>query len=219
MYWSLNRSKLQILNQSTVRLDAIRGNRTNLSQKSNTNIPENDIIRSTLSWWPFIALIAPKKGENSLLFPIQAIERKNYTRSILYSKYGDNSRRVEGLHIIWHLNWLLADDFYENRKSETTLTRKIVTFRFEVLSVGLMNAPAQFKRIINEILKELPFLQCYIDDLIIYSKNCISTYWMSRQWWIGYKQTMSKLFAKKSIQQLGHNVNQDEIKVDPEKTK
>ena len=39
------------------------------------------------------------------------------------------------------------------------------------MEVGLKNAPAEFQRVMDKILAGLPFARCYIDDIIIFSKN------------------------------------------------
>ena len=40
-----------------------------------------------------------------------------------------------------------------------------------VVPFGLKNAPPYFQRRINEVLRGLPFVWCYIDDIVVWSNN------------------------------------------------
>jgi putative transposase len=42
-------------------------------------------------------------------------------------------------------------------------------FHWKFLPFGLKNTPATFQCIMDQVLKELPFSRCYIDDVIIFS--------------------------------------------------
>ena len=44
-------------------------------------------------------------------------------------------------------------------------------FHWKFLPFGLKNALAEFQRIINQVLKGLPFARCYIDNVIIFSDS------------------------------------------------
>ena len=42
-------------------------------------------------------------------------------------------------------------------------------FHWKFLPFGLKNAPSEFQRVMDQVLKGLPFARCYIDDVIIFS--------------------------------------------------
>jgi len=44
-------------------------------------------------------------------------------------------------------------------------------FHWKFLPFGLKNAPAEFQRVMDQVLKGLPFARCYIDDVIIFSNT------------------------------------------------
>jgi hypothetical protein len=44
-------------------------------------------------------------------------------------------------------------------------------FHWKFLPFGLKNAPAEFQRVMDQVLKGLPFSRCYIDDVIIFSNT------------------------------------------------
>ena len=44
-------------------------------------------------------------------------------------------------------------------------------FHWKFLPFGLKNAPAEFQRVMDQVLKGLPFARCYIDDVIIFNDS------------------------------------------------
>ena len=46
-----------------------------------------------------------------------------------------------------------------------------VLWEWLVVPFGLKNAPPYFQRRMDEVLRGLPFVQCYIDDIVIWSNT------------------------------------------------
>ena len=44
-------------------------------------------------------------------------------------------------------------------------------YEFKVCPFGLAQAPAYFQRLVNEVLRGLPFAFGYLDDILIFSPN------------------------------------------------
>ena len=44
-------------------------------------------------------------------------------------------------------------------------------YHWKFLPFGLKNARAEFQRVMDQVLSNLPFARCYIDDVIIFSKT------------------------------------------------
>src|SRR5699024_8591886 len=44
-------------------------------------------------------------------------------------------------------------------------------YQFKRLPFGLHSAPQTFQRIMNHILSDMPFVKCYLDDVIVFSTN------------------------------------------------
>jgi len=42
-------------------------------------------------------------------------------------------------------------------------------YQWKFLPFGLKNVPAEFQRVMDRILTWLDFVQCYIDDIVVYS--------------------------------------------------
>lgn len=44
-------------------------------------------------------------------------------------------------------------------------------YQFKRVPMGLHSAPQTFQRLMNQVLSDLPFAKCYLDDIIVFSKN------------------------------------------------
>ena len=104
-----------------------------------------------------------------------------------------------------------------------TFICKFGTFAFQVTPYGLRNAPATFQRMMYEVLKDLPFVKVYMDDIVVFSKtledhfNHLSKVFNR----LNEKKLKIKLqkceFAKPSVRLLGHIISSEGINTDPVK--
>lgn len=61
----------------------------------------------------------------------------------------------------------------EKSKKYTAFTTPFGHFEFNMMPFGLKNAPAEFSRIMQRLLGDLPFVQIYIDDITIHSRSFV----------------------------------------------
>lgn len=59
----------------------------------------------------------------------------------------------------------------EESKPLTAFSWNKKLYHFNRMPFGLVTAPQTFQRLMTKILGDLPFVQCYLDDVIIFSKN------------------------------------------------
>ena len=98
-----------------------------------------------------------------------------------------------------------------------------ILWEWLVVPFGLKNAPPYFQRRMDEVLKDLPFCRCYIDDIIIWSKSIGEhlqhlqvVFERLRQ--AGLKVHPGKcVFGADSIDFLGHQISAD--KLEPQQDK
>ena len=80
------------------------------------------------------------------------------------------------------LNGFWQQPVLEAHKERTAMTTTMFgQFQWEVMPMGLKNSPAQFQRAMAELVRDLPFCSCYVDDLIIWSTTMEEHYNHVRQ--------------------------------------
>ena len=96
-------------------------------------------------------------------------------------------------------------------------------YEWLVLPYGLKNAPSEFSRIMFLILGDLPFVEIYIDDIIIHSRTAELHFQHLSEVFRKLKEVNFKLnpkkcyFAKSEINLLGHTVSSKGIQMDKTK--
>lgn len=113
----------------------------------------------------------------------------------------------------------------ESDKCKTAITTPFGLFEFNVMSFGLRNAPATFQRFINLVLRGLPFVFSYLDDILIASattaeheKHLKLVFERLNQYGLRINVSKSE-FGRSDITFLGFLVNKDGTKPLPDKVK
>ena len=108
-------------------------------------------------------------------------------------------------------------------KEMTTFVCRYGTYKFEVIPFGLLNAPSIFQRMMDTIVRGLPFVRVYLDDVVIFSKTLEKHLGHPQQVFdvieeAGLKLKLSNcIFAQAKIKWLEHVVDKSGIAVDPSK--
>ena len=96
-------------------------------------------------------------------------------------------------------------------------------FECNRMPFGLTNAPATFQRLMEMQLGDLPFVQLYLDDIIVFSgtfsdhlERLEKTLQRLRASGLKLKPSKCHLFRKK-VKYLGHIISEEGIETDPEK--
>ena len=100
---------------------------------------------------------------------------------------------------------------------KTAMVTPLGSFCFRKMPMGLCNAGASFQRFVNEVLRGLPFVFVYIDDVLIFSKSREEhmrylTLDFDRIKYFGLILNKDKcIFDVKEIVFLGHKVNREGV--------
>lgn len=121
----------------------------------------------------------------------------------------------------YHQSRIHPDDIHK-----TSFKTRFGSFEFLVLPFGLTNAPSQFMRLMQDVLKPYldKFVVIFLDDVLIYSKNeeehlrhielVLQAFEKAK-----LRVKLSKCsFARKSTRFLGYIVSGEGLSVDPKKT-
>lgn len=106
---------------------------------------------------------------------------------------------------------------------KTAVTTPFGLFEFPVMCFGLRNAAQTFQRVVNEVLRELDFAFAYIDDVLIASHDRLEhevhvRTVLKRFQDYGIAVNPAKcVFAVDSLQFLGHVINKNFCKPNPER--
>ena len=105
----------------------------------------------------------------------------------------------------------------EHQERSAMTTSMFGSFEWLVMPMGLKNSPSHFQRSMAELLRDLPFAQVYIDDVVCFSQTVeehhIHLHQVMerlRDGGISVKQSKAKLY-RTSIDFLGHVVSGDGV--------
>ena len=188
---------------------------------------EAGIITPSTSAWSFPVVIASKKdGKPRFCVDYRIMNRRMKADRWPLPKMEEIFDDLEGSNVFSTLD--LFSGYWQVRmadhcKERTTFICRYGTYQFEVMPFGLMNAPSTFQRMMDLIFRDLEYVKCYIDDVVVYSRSMeehashlVHVIDMIAQH--GLKLKISKCsFAQSKVKLLGHVVGKGGVSVDNEK--
>jgi hypothetical protein len=113
----------------------------------------------------------------------------------------------------------------EDDKWKTAFITPKGKFQWRVMPFGLKNAPATFQRMMNKIFNDTAFAQCYLDDIVVYSKDfeehlkhLEEVFTRLEENGLKCKQKKCHFFMKK-VKLLGHIISEEGMKWTQTKSK
>lgn len=187
------------------------------------------IIRpSTSSWSSPIVLVA--KPDGSMRFCVDYRKLNEATRKDAYPlpRIDDSLDALGGSK--WFCTMDLQSGFWQvemdpEDRPKTAFSTTKGLYEFNVMPMGLVNSPATFERLMENVLRGLQWEEClvYVDDIIVMGKSidqCVDRleHVFDRLKEAGLTLKPSKCnFFKKSVSFLGHVVSEQGIQCDPVK--
>ena len=201
------------------------------------------IVRSVSSWASPIVIV-PKRtapGEppkwrlcvdyralNSLLPPVKTAfsKAKVILTLVPLPKINEIYARLKASNI--YSTFDMRSGYYhmvpsEKSRPKSAFISSFGKWEFKRCLFGLVQAPAYFQRLVNEVLSRLTFAFGYLDDILVYSPNMEIHLEHLRSLFVKLREADLKLkevkcnFLKKHIQYLGHIISGKGITPMPEK--
>ena len=205
------------------------------------------VIQRSMSPWASPIVIVPKKTEpgepprrrmcvdyrmlNSLLPPVNKAhsKAKGPVTLVPLPKIDEIYAQLQGSKIFSALD--MRSGYFHIELSEEAKPKTAFVpggphgckYQFNRCPFGLSQAPAYFQRLVQEVLRGLPFAFGYLDDILIFSSGIEAQLKHLRKVFLRPRKAKLKLkaskcsFFKKNIQYLGHLVSGNGIEPLPEK--
>ena len=188
---------------------------------------EADIIRPSKSPWSFPVVMIPKK-DGSKRFCVDYRKLNAITQQDCFPmpRIDDILDRLGKSRYFTAID--LKSGYWQIKLSDDSIPKTAFStpdghYEFLRLPFGLKNAPADFSRLMTQILGDLPNVEIYLDDITIHSK----TYELHL---IHLKEVFNRLknvnlkinptkctWFQKEVKILGHVISENKIQMDPAK--
>ena len=187
------------------------------------------IIRRSKSPWSSPIILVPKPNNTRrMCVDYRRLNKITIQQSWPMPRIIDILDRFNGSRYFSALD--LKSGFYQVEMEEESIPKTAFStmdshFEFLVLPFGLKTAPAAFSRIMFSVLGDLDFVQFYIDDMTIHSKNFEDhmkhiEIILDRLDEAHLRINLEKcVFCAEKVTILGHVVSYNEIRMDPRKIK
>ncbi|CAF1437902.1 unnamed protein product [Adineta ricciae] len=196
--------------------------RKNIQQEIDKMLKAGIIIPSTSPWSSPVVLLKKPNGEFRFIIDyrrLNAITKKDSypqpTVEELLQRLGGHS---------WFTKLDLKSGYYQipiqqSDKEKTAFVTQDGLYQFEVLPMGLMNAPPTFQRMMNNIIgyNRWDYVLVYLDDILIFSKSFEEHMDHLRELFAvlsDHRFTLNPSkcsLAKQSIDFLSHTITKDSI--------
>ena len=187
---------------------------------------QNLIVPSHSPWTSPALVVGKANGKFRLVIDYRQLNKVTKPDAYSLPKIAD---MLDALALSQYYSTLdLTSEFWQVRmnaqdQEKTAFSTKFGTYEFTVMPFGLMNAPATFQRLMDQVFYDVTwkFVLVYMDDIIIYSRTIDEhSYHLEQVFQLlmkaGLKLNPNKCdFFKRQILFLGHLVSGDGIKPNP----
>ena len=188
------------------------------------------VIRESSSPWAAPVVLVQKK-EGSLRFCVDYRKLNSVTHKDAYPLPRIEEALTNLKKAQWYSTLDLAAGYWqvevdEQDKEKTAFATPMGLYEFQRMPFGLCNGPATFQRLMHRCLGDLNLdtVLIYLDDVIVYSptfeahvQHLEEVFQRMRSFGLKLKPEKCALFQKQ-VRFLGHLVNAEGVRPDPEKT-
>ena len=129
---------------------------------------------STSSWASPVFFVSKKNGELRLVVDYRGLNAQTQPDKFPLPLIDVVLDKMHAAKVFSRLD--LRNGFYQIRMHpedifKTSFTTPLGLYEWVVMPMGLINAPASFQRVMTDIFKDLPFVQVYMDDIVVHSAS------------------------------------------------
>ncbi len=184
-------------------------------------LKEQGIIRNSDSKYSVPSFVLRKtNGKIKLITNFISLNKKTVKEVYPFPSVEDQLHNLKGAEIFSQID--LDRGFYqieinEEDRYKTGFVLPFGHFEYCRLPFGMANSPGTFQRAIDGIIGELEYCKIFVDDILIYSKNCNEHVRhvknvMERLYKNGCKVNFEKShFGESSVEYLGMRINKEGI--------
>jgi hypothetical protein len=200
-----------------------------LEEKVDSFIKKGWIEPSNSSWSSSVLFVPKPNNKLRFCVDFRALNQRTVLDRGTIPNQSELLDGLQGATVFSALD--LASGYYQleldkGSRSYTAFPTPYGLYQWKVMPMGLTNAPAIFQRAMNEILHrhiKAKYCKVYLDDIIILSKSIeeharhLDAVLQDLTEYHLFCQLPKCVWAKKELQYLGHLVNGEGVKPDPEK--
>eukprot|EP00731_Ephydatia_muelleri_P021178 Em0013g905a len=134
------------------------------------------IVESSSSWMAPAVYVRKKSGELRLCVDYRELNKRTHKDAYPLPLVDEVQDRLSGSVIFSQLDlqsgyWQVPVDCVDQEKTAFCPGPGMGLFQFTRMPFGLSGAPSSFQRLMNIIMRGLPFVSTYIDDVLIHSES------------------------------------------------
>ena len=150
--------------------------RTEVESQIQHMLQKGIIVESSSSWMAPAVYVRKKSGELRLCVDYRELNKRTHKDAYPLPLVDEVQDRLSGSVIFSKLDlqsgyWQVPVDCVDQEKTAFCPGPGMGLFQFTRMPFGLSGAPSSFQRLMNIIMRGLPFVSTYIDDVLIHSES------------------------------------------------
>ena len=150
--------------------------RTEVESQIQHMLQKGIIVESSSSWMAPAVYVRKKTGELRLCVDYRELNKRTHKDAYPLPLVDEVQDRLSGSVIFSKLDlqsgyWQVPVDHVDQEKTAFCPGPGMGLFQFTRMPFGLSGAPSLFQRLMNIIMRGLPFVSTYIDDVLIHSES------------------------------------------------
>ncbi|KAL5496314.1 hypothetical protein EMCRGX_G012570 [Ephydatia muelleri] len=150
--------------------------RTEVESQIQHMLQKGIIVESSSSWMAPAVYVRKKSGELCLCVDYRKLNKRTHKDAYPLPLVDEVQDRLSGSVIFSKLDlqsgyWQVPVDCVDQEKTAFCPGPGMGLFQFTRMPFGLSGAPSSFQRLMNIIMRGLPFVSTYIDDVLIHSES------------------------------------------------